>query len=381
MRWSLIVFSIVFLTHFIYSNSKSLEFKYEMGHTNLMISMYIQEPHAYLSCSIRLNKRYTSLINQTETSFLFNHTISLEKQRLYKPFQMESTMYELTTPITINNIHDIEFHFINFPDNYSFENYIGLGYSFYNKKLSIVNQIKEAKGIDYSSFTFIPNSTNIEVGSFYIGEVSNEYIKGRKSGKCKVNGGLEEWTCNLKYVYVNGYKYINTDLLEFNTQKITEVPKEFYDFIKEQILKVEDSYSFSADYDDICGDIEYVTKMNDTIDFVIDNYKYHFLLRDFFKCNNRVCTFQLKTKKTERSKWVIGYDILQYYITTFDYEKGEVRLYEISDKMILLEKEEVTIDSVNIIQLCIIISTVLTFFSFVIIISRDSFFTYISTNK
>ena len=89
----------------------------------------------------------------------------------------------------------------------------------------------------------------------------------------------------------------------------------------------------------------------------------------------------IKNKKTERSKWVIGYDILQYYITTFDYEKGEVRLYEIYDKMILLEKEEVTIDSVNIIQLCIIISTVLTFFSFVIIISRDSFFTYISTNK
>ena len=122
---------------------------------------------------------------------------------------------------------------------------------------------------------------------------------------------------------MNGYKYINTDLLEFNTQKITEVPKEFYDFIKDQILKVEDSYSFSADYDDICGDIEYVTKMNDTIDFVIDNYKYHFLLRDFFKCNNRVCTFQLKTKKTERSKRVIGYDILQYYITNFDYEKSE----------------------------------------------------------
>lgn len=377
MRWSLLLFQILL----IYSYSKSLEFKYEISNTYLMTSIYIQEPHAYLSCSIRLNRRYTSLINQTETSLLFNHTINIDKQRLYKPYKMESTMYELTTPITINNIHDIEFHFINFPDYNSYDNYIGFGYYFYNKKYSIVHQIKEAKGIEYSSFTFIPNSNNTEVGSLYIGEISNEYFKGRTSGKCKVNGGLEEWTCNLKYVYVNGYKYINTDLLEFSTQQVTEVPKAFYDFLKEQIFKVEDSYIFSADYDDICGDIEYVPKMNDTLDFVIDNYKYHFLLRDLFTCRNRVCTFRLKTNKVERSKWVIGYDILQYYITTFDYEKGEVRLYENSDKMIFLEKEEIKIDSLNIIQLCVIISIILTFFSFVIIISRDSFFTYISTNK
>ena len=120
--------------------------------------------------------------------------------------------------------------------------------------------------------------------------------------------------------------------------------------------------------------------MNDTIDFVIDNYKYHFLLRDLFRCNNRVCTFQPKTKKLENSKWVIGYDILQNYITTFDYEKGEVRLYENSDNKILIEQEEINIKSSNIIQICIIVSFILSFSSFIIIISKDNFFTYISNN-
>lgn len=209
-------------------------------------------------------------------------------------------------------------------------------YKFDNEDFSIVHQLKKNNITDYLSFTVSPfEKDENNHGLIYFGKVPNEVIKGKHMGKCKVNDKYSSWYCTLKSVNIGNKKFYNKNNMAISTiNGDIIIPKEFFNFLESEILDIKndkckvvtESKQNSSSF--ICIS-SYVYEFKGVVDFIIGDYKLSLPLHKLFGCNSfQLCQSYFEYRPSiEDGLWIIGYSFFINYITTFDYEKGEIIFY------------------------------------------------------
>ena len=218
------------------------------------------------------------------------------------------------------------FHYDVFPRS------LGFGYKFENNSFSIVHSLKKKGYIDRLIFSFVPLKPNIrneEVGSMYFGALPKEIVSNKYKAQCKVSDEIA-WNCKLNEVWIDNYQYKNNYYMKFSTDFISFIPTDFFLFLKRSIFGIGYNLYFSSDSNSIYCDKQYIKKFNSTISFIIGDYNFTFRLRDLFACNIEkpyVCQFMLYNNEKIPNQWIIGNHIWSQYITSFDYEQGQISFY------------------------------------------------------
>ena len=218
------------------------------------------------------------------------------------------------------------FHYDVFPRS------LGFGYKFENNSFSIVHSLKRERYIDRLTFSFIPlrpNIRNEEVGSIYFGALPKEIVSNKYKAQCKVSDEIA-WNCKLNEVWIDSYQYKNNYYMKFSTDFISFIPTDFFLFLKRSIFCIGYNLYFSSDSNSIYCDKQYIKKFNRTISFIIDDYNFTFRLRDLFACDTQkqyVCQLMLYNNEKIPNQWIIGNNLWSHYITSFDYEQGQITFY------------------------------------------------------
>ena len=218
------------------------------------------------------------------------------------------------------------FHYDVFPRS------LGFGYKFENNSFSIVHSLKRERYIDRLTFSFIPlrpNIRNEEVGSIYFGTLPKEIVSNKYKAQCKVSDEIA-WNCKLTEIWIDSYQYKNNYYMKFSTDFISFIPTDFFLFLKRSIFCIGYNLYFSSDSNSIYCDKQYIKKFNRTISFIIDDYNFTFRLRDLFACDTQkqyVCQLMLYNNEKIPNQWIIGNNLWSHYITSFDYEQGQITFY------------------------------------------------------
>ena len=257
------------------------------------------------------------------------------------------------------------------------KNGIGFGYE-QTPQNAFYNQLWLQGLINKPSFSFV-KERRVE-GTIYFGGLPSMYTDNKSKMTCKIRIHKgNKWLCTLKEVIITSREkngsviYINetNDYINFqSSQGFILVPEYFMSelnktFFHKQLQNKNCVYykrsEFFKNYD--CK-TEIIHLFPD-ITFIIGDYKQTFNYTELFRERFRMGEFLIYTTKGN-SKWMFGGDYLLKYISEFDYQEKEVRIYS-SEKQFEFVGEEYIYD-LKIVQVVVTVICALGFAQLIVIL-------------
>lgn len=256
--------------------------------------------------------------NLTNKIFGRNYSATLLNDNL--SFNNDEVKFPITQYLVNNNLR------FNF-------GIIGLGYKIRNKDYSFLHQLQIHHFINDLTFSISPNPVPNSGGMIYFGSLPSIIQKGKNIAKCNLIKSFNQWSCNMKKVYLGDYCYDKQSVVKFTTtSQDMIVPKKFFLLIKEFIFNIDNNNYCRLILNGIqflCS-FSYLNELTQTISFVIDEFKYTFLLKDLFYCNENECKSYIIASDSKGEQWEFGNKFLTSYNTTFDIETDSIYFYSYS---------------------------------------------------
>lgn len=312
-----------------FANLQSIDIPYE--ELNYMIRISINFGNEIIKAPISLENAYTWI------TFLDLDRIKTNETKIYGHIGLKigKELYlsdDISHYITVNN-HTFEYRFYaaNITQYQIRDTGFGFAFGFTNKLFSFPHLLKKNKIINYEAFTFTPfspGSVNLN-GTMHLGKIPIEKVKGKKQGKCLVTDVFYTWGCKLNEVHIGNIHFINKFYMLFSATKSNiHIPQIFFELFKSEFIDPSDnkckvSINELKEYYFIC-DFYYFLELNYDMQFVFGDYQFTLSLIDLFDCDGVVCISLMVFDNVYVQQWTFGYAFYNHYITTFDYEKGEI---------------------------------------------------------
>ena len=207
---------------------------------------------------------------------------------------------------------------------------IGLSYKIINNGNSLLHQLVHNHYINELTFSISPNPSPNSGGMIYFGSLPSIIQKGKNIAKCNVIQAFSQWSCIMKKVYIGDYVYDKQSVVKFSTTtQDMIVPKKFFLIIKEFVLNIDNNIYCKLILNGIqfLCQLNYLNLLEQSISFVIDEYKYTFLLKDLFYCSDNECKSYIISSDSKGDYWEFGNKFLTSYNTSFDMESDAIYFY------------------------------------------------------
>jgi hypothetical protein len=248
---------------------------------------------------------------------------------------------------------------------------ISFAYSFQNESFSVLHQLYKNKIIPHKSFAIQLDDPFTSSGIMYIGGIPKQLLSNYSySSQCFVNKTINQWSCELTSIELNGEVYNNVIYPSFQTNTIRILsPKGFMDYVEKVYFRdlIKDSKCLKVEryeVDEIQCSCEDIPE-NFTMHFEINGNIFTLNRTELFEKVRSTCTFMIQENYLDDKQWVFGSIFFYKYLTYFNTETSSITFYSLTPfkKSIsfttILNK---SIFLVIIVTLCIWI-TILLFFN------------------
>ena len=236
-----------------------------------------------------------------------------------------------------NTLKINDFSFIIYPSSISKLKSISFGYK-YRKNHNLIYLMKKSKLINKAQFTIEIN--NNSKGKIYYGEIPNDILNPYKyTLNIPVKSNNKNWDFELGFLFIGeiSYKYENTYYYNQNKASFSGnskgilAPEMAFDFIIDNVFNdsikkniCRKTISENNEIECVCDKLKEENLKQ--ITFVIKDKSIVFNTKEYFDIIGNRCVFQIKYNNFKRDEWKFGISFLSKFLSTFDYEKGEIIL-------------------------------------------------------
>lgn len=332
---------LLFLIHYCLS-AKSFTIPYEDFIYCYTTKVYLDLEHPFIiDIDLALDFTWLSDIN------LLSNPILLEKlynnashiMTFNSTIKVNFTTFQTNLYFTSSESIPIELVFIK---NKIFGLYdsIGLGYTQNNKSNSLLHQLKHSNIIDYLGFGFIPNVTNRNKGEIIFGKIPFNYTRHKYTLTISlINTNTHLWSFELSEFRVgdkvmvlnttNSYAFFNTKhrAIKAPLKVMKFLIMEYFWWFMNNDLCVKSNKTIYC--------LDYIVETFPNVTFVIGNSQINLTKEELFiRDRNKM---KLCIEENEEDVWSICIIVLRKYVSYFDVEKKEIKLY--SDNTFGLEEK------------------------------------------
>ena len=236
-----------------------------------------------------------------------------------------------------NTLKINDFSFIIYPSSISKLKSISFGYK-YRKNHNLIYLMKKSKLINKAQFTIEIN--NNSKGKIYYGEIPNDILNPYKyTLNIPVKSNNKNWDFELGFLFIGeiSYKYENTYYYNQNKASFSGnskgilAPEMAFDFIIDNVFNdsikkniCRKTISENNEIECMCDKLKEENLKH--ITFIINDRSIIFNTKEYFDIIGNRCVFQIKYNNFKRDEWKFGISFLSKFLSTFDYEKGEIIL-------------------------------------------------------
>ena len=236
-----------------------------------------------------------------------------------------------------NTLKINDFSFIIYPSSISKLKSISFGYK-YRKNHNLIYLMKKSKLINKAQFTIEIN--NNSKGKIYYGEIPNDILNPYKyTLNIPVKSNNKNWDFELQFLFIGeiSYKYENTYYYNQNKASFSGnskgilAPEMAFDFIIDNVFNdsikkniCRKTISENNEIECMCDKLKEENLKH--ITFIINDRSIIFNTKEYFDIIGNRCVFQIKYNNFKRDEWKFGISFLSKFLSTFDYEKGEIIL-------------------------------------------------------
>ena len=236
-----------------------------------------------------------------------------------------------------NTLKINDFSFIIYPSSISKLKSISFGYK-YRKNHNLIYLMKKSKLINKAQFTIEIN--NNSKGKIYYGEIPNDILNPYKYAlNIPVKSNNKNWDFELGFLFIGeiSYKYENTYYYNQNKASFSGnskgilAPEMAFDFIIDNVFNdsikkniCRKTISENNEIECMCDKLKEENLKH--ITFIINDRSIIFNTKEYFDIIGNRCVFQIKYNNFKRDEWKFGISFLSKFLSTFDYEKGEIIL-------------------------------------------------------
>lgn len=192
---------------------------------------------------------------------------------------------------------------------------------------SFVNQLKEQKIINKSTFSFYPLKDPNYKGIIYFSKLNQSLISNKNKKSCSVRNN--KWACLLQTISFNNNEYQVNDIIQFDTKMFPMIiPYDIFSIlITKYALNKCTSIKVYFDYESKVCKCKDINNIIEKISLKIDNNLFSFNTSSLFINIHDDCYFMLFSKK-DNVQWTFGTAFMLKFITTFDNENKEIIFYD-----------------------------------------------------
>ena len=236
-----------------------------------------------------------------------------------------------------NTLKINDFSFIIYPSSISKLKSISFGYK-YRKNHNLIYLMKKSKLINKAQFTIEIN--NNSKGKIYYGEIPNDILNPYKyTLNIPVKSNNKNWDFELGFLFIGeiSYKYENTYYYNQNKASFSGnskgilAPEMAFDFIIDNVFNdsikkniCRKTISENNEIECMCDKLKEENLKH--ITFIINDRSIIFNTKEYFDIIGNRCVFQIKYNNFKRDEWKFGISFLSKFLSTFDYEKGQIIL-------------------------------------------------------
>ena len=236
-----------------------------------------------------------------------------------------------------NTLKINDFSFIIYPSSFSKLKSISFGYK-YRKNHNLIYLLKKSNLIKKAQFTIEIN--NNSKGKIYYGEIPNDILNPYKyTLNIPVKSNNKNWDFELGFLFIGeiSYKYENTYYYNQNKASFSGnskgilAPEMAFDFIIDNVFNdsikkniCRKTISENNEIECMCDKLKEENLKH--ITFIINDRSIIFNTKEYFDIIGNRCVFQIKFNNLKRDEWKFGISFLSKFLSTFDYEKGEIIL-------------------------------------------------------
>ena len=317
----------------------------------IFLFIFSIEVDQYFS-DIFLDTEKFSIIIYIEDTKTYNAIADLESEFSY----IDDNTLPLTSLTSANKINEkltfqidnIESKGIEVKDNASLNkntlkindfSFISISFGYkYRKNHNLIYLMKKSKLINKAQFTIEIN--NNSKGKIYYGEIPNDILNPYKyTLNIPVKSNNKNWDFELGFLFIGeiSYKYENTYYYNQNKASFSGnskgilAPEMAFDFIIDNVFNdsikkniCRKTISENNEIECMCDKLKEENLKH--ITFIINDRSIIFNTKEYFDIIGNRCVFQIKYNNFKRDEWKFGISFLSKFLSTFDYEKGEIIL-------------------------------------------------------
>ena len=324
---------LLFLIHYCLS-LKSFTIPYEDFIYCYTTKVYLDLKHPFIiDIDLSLHFTWLSDIN------LSSNTILLEKlynnashiMTFNSTIKVNFTTFQTNLYFTSPSSQSIPIELIFIKNKmYGLYDSIGLGYTQNNQSNSLLHKLKQSNIINYLGFGFIPNITNRNKGEIIFGKIPFNYIRNKYTLTIPlITTNTHLWGFELREFKVgekvmmlnttNSYAFFNTKHRAIKAPlKVMKflIIEYFWWFMKNDLCVKSNKEIYCFDY---------IVETFPNVTFVIGNSQINLTKGELFILDGN--KMKLCIEENEEDVWSIGIIVLRKYISYFDVEKKEIKLY------------------------------------------------------
>ena len=207
-----------------------------------------------------------------------------------------------------------------------------LQYQFKDESFSPVHLLYNQHLISERGFGLVFNETNKFLGTLYFGGIPPQILnKYPYVATFKVDNEFSTWGCEVSEVILNEHVFNQKFYGYFQTnEKHIFAPKAYYDFLRKTYFK-DLLENHTCSFEETSESIEYECKCdqihNDTkLTIFLEGIPFTFTKQDLFS-GETVCSFNVELNFNNINQWKLGFNFYQKYVSYFNYDKQEIKLY------------------------------------------------------
>ena len=302
------------------------------------ISIYIEDTKTYNAIA-DLESEFSYIDDNTLPLTSLTSASKLNEKLTFKIDNKESTGIEVKDNASLNKntLKINDFSFIIYPSSISKLKSISFGYK-YRKNHNLIYLMKKSKLINKAQFTIEIN--NNSKGKIYYGEIPNDILNPYKyTLNIPVKSNNKNWDFELGFLFIGeiSYKYENTYYYNQNKASFSGnskgilAPEMAFDFIIDNVFNdsikkniCRKTISENNEIECMCDKLKEENLKH--ITFIINDRSIIFNTKEYFDIIGNRCVFQIKYNNFKRDEWKFGISFLSKFLSTFDYEKGQIIL-------------------------------------------------------